>query len=222
MKIFALSGFKFSGKDTVADYLVKNYGMMKHSFAGPLKDMVSETYKFHRTYLDDPTKKETPLTQYPVDPKDEFSMMISGFMFKEFRERNGNVPEDRTKLHKKELFWTPRALAILEGSVKRSVNSKHWVSSVIDKIAFSKDKIHVISDMRYKSEMSQLKAYFGSALVTVRIDRFDTVDSKDPSEFDLASTKHNIILNNRGTIGDLYKNIDLMLDRRNIKGPLNV
>ena len=60
MKVFALSGFKFSGKDTTADYMVEKYGAVKHSFADPLKTMVSTTYGIPRNYLDDTDKKETP------------------------------------------------------------------------------------------------------------------------------------------------------------------
>lgn len=40
MDILGLTGFARSGKDTVADYLVENYGFQKVSFAAPLKDML--------------------------------------------------------------------------------------------------------------------------------------------------------------------------------------
>lgn len=40
MKLIGLTGFAGSGKDTAADYLVQNYGFIKYSFAGPLKEML--------------------------------------------------------------------------------------------------------------------------------------------------------------------------------------
>ena len=40
MKLIGLTGRAGSGKDTAADYLVQNYGFVKYSFAGPLKEML--------------------------------------------------------------------------------------------------------------------------------------------------------------------------------------
>ena len=40
MKLIGLTGKAGSGKDTAADYLVQNYGFIKYSFAGPLKEML--------------------------------------------------------------------------------------------------------------------------------------------------------------------------------------
>lgn len=40
MDLLGLTGFAQSGKDTVADYLVSDYGFQKVSFAAPLKDML--------------------------------------------------------------------------------------------------------------------------------------------------------------------------------------
>lgn len=40
MKLIGLTGKAGSGKDTAADYLVQNYGFVKYSFAGPLKEML--------------------------------------------------------------------------------------------------------------------------------------------------------------------------------------
>jgi len=52
MKIILLSGWAGSGKDTIADYLVKAHGFKKFAFATPLKDLASELYKFPRELAD--------------------------------------------------------------------------------------------------------------------------------------------------------------------------
>lgn len=46
VRIIGLYGKKRSGKDTVADYLVENNGFIKLSFAGKLKNICKELFKF--------------------------------------------------------------------------------------------------------------------------------------------------------------------------------
>src|SRR5665213_2295924 len=87
--IICLSGFKQSGKDTCADYLIKNHKAIRVALADPLKDMVAEEYGIDRASLDDPNRKESPILTMPVEPKDGFSRMIAEFMVKEFRTAGG-------------------------------------------------------------------------------------------------------------------------------------
>ncbi len=51
-KIVLLSGWACSGKDTMADYLVKKHNYTKLSFAYPLKNSVSKKYGVDRDLLD--------------------------------------------------------------------------------------------------------------------------------------------------------------------------
>ena len=39
INIIGILGNKRVGKDTVADYLVKNYGFIKYNFADPIKEI---------------------------------------------------------------------------------------------------------------------------------------------------------------------------------------
>lgn len=178
MKVIAISGWKGSGKDLIADYLVERDDYTKFSFANILKDTVAEQYDIVRGWCDISEYKERALSRYPVDTKDEFTKMIHTFMKGEFRKDSKGV-----------LCWTPRALCILEGSVKRSVNSQYWVQSVIKNIdthSYSCTRpLFVIADLRYKSEAEQLKTILGSSLELVRINRFNDNPSVDPSETDL-------------------------------------
>lgn len=65
MTILLLSGYKRSGKDTIAEYLTEKHGYTQYSLAGPLKDMVSQKYGIPRSHLDDQTKKEVELSKFP-------------------------------------------------------------------------------------------------------------------------------------------------------------
>lgn len=210
MKIIALSGWKRSGKDTVAEMLANEYGFYRYSFAAALKDLTAQQYVLPREWCDDPEYKEKPLLNMPVETKDDFGKMIHQFMRLEFRDQNGarygsGSPESI-------MYWTPRALCILEGSVKRSAKSNYWVKRVIDQINLYTTGGHVITDLRYKSEVSQLKEAFGDDLITVRVDRFDSSPSTDPSERDLDNYDFDLTINNRGTLEQLTTQVNQLID----------
>lgn len=215
MKVIALSGYKRSGKDTAAEVLIQN-GYTRVAFADVLKDMAAEEYGIPRSHFDDPAYKERPILSLPVEPKDDFTEMVTKFMLKEFRTEGGNMPlgyyiESGVLYgvmgrHIEKVYWTPRALAILKGSVNRSVKSDYWVSKAIQ-AASEVDGPVVITDMRYKSEMQQLRYAFGDSLMTVRVNRFDSTESQDPSERDLDSASFDVILENKGSLEEFLNKV---------------
>jgi hypothetical protein len=201
--IICISGWKHSGKDSSAEILIKEKGFERLAFADALKDKVSEDYSIPRHFLDSQVLKESPLFSLPVEPKDKFSEMITAFMAKEFRNHTGKLAAEG-----EQAYWTPRALAILEGSVKRSVNSKYWVDRTLGKV--DKSQNYVITDLRYRSEAELVKAFCknnGIELKIVRISRFDSSPSDDPSERDLDSYTFDRVIENKGTVEDLQNKI---------------
>ncbi len=58
MKIIIIGGYSGSGKDTVGDYLVKNHGYTKISFADDLKKFVSDKYNLPIKYFLSQTGKK--------------------------------------------------------------------------------------------------------------------------------------------------------------------
>ena len=223
--ILALSAFKGSGKDTLADYLVQRHDFVRVAFADPLKDQVAEMFSIPRDTLDDPNFKESPLLNFPVKPQDDYSKMIANFMVKEFRSREGKtsqvffassgegiVQDANGRPQYETLYWTPRALAILIGSTMRSTDSSHWVKQAIKKI-HEQNKNVVITDLRYKSEINQLKEEFGDKVVTVRISRYESSPSSDPSELDLLDFKHDYDLDNKGSREDFFEKAEFLINQ---------
>lgn len=240
MKIIAISGWKRSGKDTAAEQLIKNHGFSRIGFADPLKDMVAKEYDIPREHCDAPEFKEKPILTLPVLPKDNFTLNLAKMLYKEFRTETGHqVPEFHVDpsgafigllpnkgfmvegAHPVQLYWTPRALCILKGSSNRAVRSDYWVKAAIDGVnAKSAAAISglggttsfVISDLRYRSELDQLRQAFGKNLVTVRVNRFDTCASDDPSERDLDSAKFDVVLDNKGTIEEFQSKVEELVN----------
>lgn len=196
--IVGLSAWKKSGKDHAAELLIKNFGFKRLAFADVLKDMVAEQYGIDRKSLDDQNLKEKAISFLPVEPKDNFSKMVTDFMVREFAKGEDG-----------KLYWTPRALAILEGSVKRSVNSTYWVSRALSKMKEG-DKV-VIADLRYRSEASQIREFADNNEIKsllVRINRFEDTLSTDPSERDMDNFDgFDSVVENKGTISEFESKI---------------
>lgn len=202
--IVALSGWKGSGKDTAADYLVNHRNFTKLSFAARLKDMVATAYSIPREWLDQRDKKDMPLTQYPVINTDNFTGILQGLLYRELESG----------------FWTPRALCILEGSAKRSVHSNYWVQSVIREILESDHDRFVISDLRYRSEADTLGLFLPAPTIDlklVRVNRYAMIDTQDPSERDLDDYKFMYEINNEGSKEHLYEIMDIITRFINVK-----
>ena len=209
MKVFAISGWKQSGKDTSANYLVKEYGFKRFGFADVLKDMVAEQYGIPREHCDSSDFKEKAILTMPVETKDAFGKIIHTFMQKEFRDQNGIKygSGDTNSV----LYWTPRALCILEGSIKRSATSNYWVSKVVSEIKKSEGN-YVISDLRYKSEVEQLKKAFGEDLTLVRVNRFKDTEATDPSERDLDDYDFDVYIDNyESSLQSLHKDLNELM-----------
>lgn len=234
MKIIALSGWKRSGKDTVAQYLIEVYGAERKGFADPLKDAVAREYGIDRKSIDDPILKEAPILSMPVSPRDAFSRHLSEFMFKEFRSADGETAESfvydlvgefRGVFNAKSeapkvlpLFWTRRSLCILKGSTMRTADPDYWVKNAVKEMR--EGSLYVISDVRYQNEVNALKAT-GAEVITIRIDRFESTDSQDPSERDLDAYRFDHRIDNRLDSGislrDLFNQTDEILLKENIR-----
>ncbi len=197
MQVIALSGWANSGKDTVADYLVSKYNYSKRSFAARLKDLVAMQYDIPRSHLDDRVLKEASLVGYPVIPTDSFASGVQYMLRHELRDG----------------YWTPRALCILEGSVKRAVHSNYWIRSIADEILDTQGYVnYVISDLRYRSEADTLRLLLPEIKI-VRVDRADLgTGSEDPSERDLDEYQFDYILTNHSTKERLHENTDLLIN----------
>lgn len=193
--LLSLSAWKGSGKDTVADHLVSEYNFKKISFAAKLKDMVASTYNVPREFMDLPSQKEQPLLNLPAIPSDGFTETIHQMLRAELSSG----------------FWTPRALCILEGSIKRAVHSNYWVKEAIREIGSNPTQNFVITDMRYKTEADTINMFYPENKV-IRIHRFDSSPTTDPSERDMDDYRPYWTLKNTETKEDLYDQVDYFIN----------
>lgn len=190
--IIGICGLIGAGKDTAADYLVNFHGFRRDSFAATLKDAVSAVFGWDRDLLEGRTKNAREWREQ-VDP---------------WWSERLNIPQ-----------LTPRLVLQLWGTevCRKGFHDDIWIASVENKIRLAKDNI-VISDCRFPNEISSIRNAGGRVIRIARgpdpewfqLARVDTKEMQKTyptihaSEYSWASTDFDLIVDNNGSIEDLY------------------
>ena len=86
MQLIGITGKKCSGKDTVADFLVRKYGFTKLSFALPLKTAAQELFLLTPQQLHDRKEKEAIDPRWGVSPRQIMQMIGTDWVRHQFRD----------------------------------------------------------------------------------------------------------------------------------------
>lgn len=201
--IIGICGFISAGKDTVADYLVNYHQFRRESFANSLKDAVAYVFGWDRTMLEGRTKAAREWREQ-VDPW--------------WAERL-NMPH-----------LTPRWVLQYWGTevCRKSFHDDIWIASVENKLRNSQDNI-VISDCRFPNEITsirnaggkivwvkrgELPSWYGVALAANTNPPQPNASSEilrelgvHVSETAWVGTKFDVVIENNGTVDELYTQI---------------
>jgi hypothetical protein len=205
-QIIGVCGFIGSGKDTAADYLVNFHEFRRDSFAATLKDAVAAVFGWDRELLEGRTKQA-----------------------REWREQVDEWWAKRLKMP----GLTPRLVLQLWGTevCRKSFHDDIWIASLEARLNNSKDNI-VISDCRFPNEIKAIKKQGGKVVWVKRGNLPEWYDAaisanKGPngnltwalsrakleklgihaSETAWVGTKFDVIIDNNGTIDELYQQI---------------
>jgi hypothetical protein len=196
--VIGICGLISSGKDTIADYLIKNHTFHKISFADKLKDSVSAMFSWDRELLDGKTNES-----------------------REWREKVDTYWTSETGR-----TITPR-LVLQEFGTECMRNGFYdgiWVSLTKKKIIENPHMNFVLPDTRFPNEAKMLYEIGGEVW---RVKRGNDpawfseyqelgVEPTDvhPSEWAWAQTKFKHIINNDGTITELKDQVrDLLASK---------
>lgn len=133
--IIGICGFIGSGKDTVAEYLVNTRGFIRESYAGTLKDAVSNVFGWNRDWLEGLTPEAREWREQ-VDPW--WSVRL-------------DIPH-----------LTPRWVLQQWGTdvARKSFHNDIWIASLENKLRDNKNNV-VISDCRFPNEIKSIKKQGG-------------------------------------------------------------
>jgi len=164
-----------SGKDTVSDYLVHNYGFKKLAFAKPIYDIVQAAWNLKKTWMIDENKE----VLLPNDP-------------------------DHT---------LRKGLQIVGTEMFRTmVDTDIWVRNLAERAQNIPTNNIVVNDWRFPNEKDVIK-YCPGKLITVKVVRpgFDGNVGMDKHESESYDLETDIVINNDGSLQDLYNQIEEQL-----------
>ena len=191
--IIGLCGEQGSGKDTVANILISEYGFIKLTFASTLKDVVAILFSWPRDLLEGLTE-ESRLWRETID--DFWSAKLS-------------IPS-----------FTPRkALQMIGTDLFRiHFNNDIWINIVENKIgATLKNNPNtniVISDCRFANEFSLIKQFPDSHIITILREKNIIQNLAHSSETEWVNYNFDAILQNDNSIDDLKSNLKSLLSSR--------
>lgn len=184
--LIGLVGLIGSGKDTVAEQLVKQHNFKRDSFAKSLKDATANIFNWDRELLEGHTKESREWREQP----DRF-----------WSEKFG-----------KEV--TPRWILQYFGTevCRENMLDSIWVDSLV---ARYRGENTVISDTRFVNEINTIRKQ-GGKIVLVKRGEIPSREEMQASgahqsEWDWIGCKFDYEINNNGTLQELYNGVDDML-----------
>jgi hypothetical protein len=199
--IIGICGLIGSGKDTIADYLIKRHNFQKLSFADKLKDSVATMFDWDRNLLDGKTDQSRKWRE----EVDEYWSNETG--------------EEITPRYVLQLFGTE--------CMRDGFYDGIWVSLTKKKILDHPEINFVIPDVRFPNEAKMIYEINGQVWRVKRgqdpawFSEYQTlgVEPKEvhPSEWAWANTKFTNILENNKTITDLRNQVqDLLVSNEHL------
>lgn len=186
--IIGLNGSKQSGKDTVAAYLIKEYGFERRAFADPMKKSIAALFDIPFSEID--KMKNDPNIRVGVVqhswPEAGMFQAHSDITMREFLQRYG------TESHR-DVF-----------------GENFWLDYTLPKDAFYAGRKIVITDMRFENEAKRIK-YCGGHCVRIERPGLDTED-QHRSEQAIDPKLIDLILHNDSSLEMLNVRCDEMLD----------
>jgi hypothetical protein len=198
--LIGICGFQSSGKDTIADYLIKEHGFIKMSFASKLKDIISIMFGWPRNKLEGLTKEHREWRE-TVDP---------------WWSQTLNIPQ-----------LTPRYVMqyFATDLFRNKFHPDIWVKIVENELNNLLEQSNqaniVISDCRFENEMAAILAAGGTLLFVQRGgEPAWAAAAAGGAPFDSALGVHvtdwnsyalrpmaNWTIDNNGTLEELYKKV---------------
>jgi hypothetical protein len=167
--LIALTGYKGSGKDTVASYMIKNWGFRRYAFADPLKKGIQSFFGWSDQEVNDPVMKEQIDDYWGISPRQAMQWVGTEAM------REGLASAfPRFKIKTENRIW-------IKGFEK--FYSQHPHENI------------VISDCRFQNEIDAVLALEGKIICIKRSNQFPLAFDHKSEDMRVLSGIHEVVLN---------------------------
>lgn len=204
MTIIALSGKAGSGKDTMADLLVKRYEFNKIAIADPLRNLCARVFYISPEMFIDRDKKDERMQRIHIDFHDLDAIRV--ILEKEWGyEVTQEAREMMEELHGVGMDTPRDVLRTIGNIIRQAVDENIWINLAAIKIKELGGKI-VITDARFENE----RQFFDKlGAISVLIKRNDNGDTKE-HEFDLGvDDEYDVVFTNDGTLHAYISSVDM-------------
>jgi hypothetical protein len=189
--IVGLAGFKGSGKDTVAAYLVKQHGFERKAFADPMKQSIAALFGISFADVDRYKNDESIIVELKQSRwNKEFEGVtdhdnLGSMDFRSFLQRYG------TEAHR-DVF-----------------GQDFWLEYTLPSNGYYHGRNIVVTDVRYSNEAKRVRDFGGSIWFINRITNKQTSDPHSSETLDFGT---DVTVPNSSTIEDLYARIEEALN----------
>lgn len=205
--IISLSGLKGSGKDTVADVLIKKFNFKRLSLADPLKELCSSVFNLPINTFHDVDLKDT-VFENPIILSSEHLAQLSFDLNELGYSVNPNLFSD----FKGVALESPRHILVFIGTdlCRNLVRATIWVDILRDRLQKA-DTSTVVTDARFQNERDLLKSLGG---IKIWVDRPEATRNFDPnsahiSEVEQLSDSYDVTIINDRSISFLQESVCL-------------
>lgn len=184
-KIIGITGLKYNGKDTIANYLSTKYKYTHIAFADSLKNACSVLFGFNYEQLHGYLKETPDPYWFGLTPRQILQFVGTELFRNNMHKLNENFHDN---------FWLLCTEKKIQGLLQND-----------------KDICIVISDVRFPNECNMIKKMNG---IIIRVDRSNVNNTIDlhPSETLIQTLHADFEIKNNGSIDDLYKIIDNIIN----------
>lgn len=187
MMIIGIIGKKGSGKDTIADYLVKNHGFIRFAFADKVKEVCKAMFNMtDKDFIE--KNKEVLKPDWNISPRQALQLFGTDIGRKILPEK---IPELKKILPFPEGIWI-----------------RHFIIWYQEQLKINPRVKVVISDVRFLDEAETVKTYDGKLWKVIR-DKKIYGNDQHISENQLDNfSEIDKIIDNNDSLENLYKKIE--------------
>lgn len=138
-QIIAICGLKRSGKDTIADYLVSNYGYTKIKLADPIKHVVKHLFGFTSDQVGETDEKDIIDQKWNITPRQAMQFFGTEMMQYKIQELLPNIGRK---------FWINSLLSNIEDNKKYVISDLRFLHEYTELLKHDAYIIKVIRPMK--------------------------------------------------------------------------